>query len=97
MLVGGSVLSTDLRWREVSFVVGPREVQLTFEVYGEEGDMVRCQVRASDERFADVGQVDVDLGPLPARGQSRTVTVRTVAPATSASVRTCVLVPDRLL
>ena len=94
--VGTAVLDTDVRWREVAFDAGPDQVQVTFEVFAREGDTVRCQVRATDQRFADVGQLDVDLGPLTAQGTSSTVTVRTVSPAVSASVRTCVVLPDGL-
>ena len=92
--VGAAVLEQDVRWRDVSFeVVDDELVRVRFEVYAEEGDRLRCQVRAADARYGDVGQVEVDLGPLPARGESRTVEVRTVAPASSASVRTCVRLP----
>ena len=92
--VTAAVLDTDVRWRDVSFeVVDDRRVEVRFEVYAGEGDEVRCLVRAADARYGDVGQVEVDLGPLPARGEARTVQVRTVAPASSASVRTCVLLP----
>jgi hypothetical protein len=92
--VTANVLDTDVRWRDISFdVVDDELVQVRFEVYGEEGESVRCLVRAGDARYNDVGQVEVDLGPLPARGQAATVDVRTVAPASSASVRTCVLLP----
>ena len=89
-----AVLSDQVRWRDVGFdVVSPERVLVTFEVYADAGDRVRCQVRAADTRYGDVGQVEVDLGPLPARGQLQTVEVRTVAPAVSASVRTCVRLP----
>jgi len=92
--VTASVLDRDVRWQDVSFdAVSPEQVRVTFEVYGAEGDMVRCQVRAADTRYSDVGQLDVDLGPLPRRGERVTVEVRTLALAVSASVRTCVLRP----
>lgn len=92
-LVTLSVLGSDVRWQDVSFeVVDDELVQVRFEVYADEGDRVRCQVRAADARYGDVGQVEVDLGPLPEGGaEGRTVDVRTVAPASSASVRACVL------
>lgn len=92
--VTASVLDREVRWRDVSFdVVSAEQVRVTFEVYGAEGDLVRCQVRATDTRYSDVGQLDVDLGPLPRRGEQVTVEVRTLATAVSASVRTCVLRP----
>ncbi|WP_380165978.1 DUF4307 domain-containing protein [Jannaschia sp. R86511] len=93
--VTAALLDTDVRWRDVSFeVVDDELVQVRFEVYGAEGDRVRCQVRAADARYGDVGQVEVDLGPLPpGGGEARTVPVRTVAPAASASVRTCASLP----
>ena len=92
--VTASVLDREVRWRDVSFdVVSAEQVRVTFEVYGAEGDLVRCQVRATDTRYSDVGQLDVDLGPLPRRGEQVTVEVRTLATAVSASVRTCVRRP----
>lgn len=94
--VASSVLDHEVRWRDVAFdVVSPEVVRVTFEVYGREGDLVRCQVRAADARYSDVGQLDVDLGPLPAPGERTTVDVRTLGEASSASVRTCVLRPER--
>ncbi|MFC3686832.1 DUF4307 domain-containing protein [Aquipuribacter hungaricus] len=92
--VTASVAGPEVRWRDVAFdVLSPELVQVTFEVYGEQGQTVRCQVRAADVRYGDVGQLDVDLGPLPAGGEQATVDVRTLAPAASASVRTCVALP----
>ena len=92
--VASSVLDHEVRWRDVGFdVVSEEQVRVTFEVYGREGDEVRCQVRAADARYGDVGQTDVDLGPLPGRGEQVTVDVRTLGEASSASVRTCVLLP----
>jgi hypothetical protein len=93
-----SVVDRDARWQLVSFVVtDPEHVDVTFEVYGEEGDRLRCLVRATSDDFADVGQVEVDLAPLPAGGARReTVTVRTIAPPANAGVRTCAVLPDRL-
>ncbi len=94
--VAASVLDHEVRWRDVGFqVVSPGQVRVTFEVYGRDGDQVRCQVRAADARYGDVGQVEVDLGPLTGAGEQVTVEVRTLAEASSASVRTCVLVPGR--
>jgi hypothetical protein len=87
-------LSGGVRWQDVSFaVVDERTVRTTFEVYADPGDRVRCQVRAADARYNDVGQVDVDLGPLASRGTSTTVEVRTTGEAVTSSVRRCVLVP----
>ncbi len=93
-LVVSSLLDDGVRFRDISFaVVDDDLVQVRFEVYADEGDVVRCQVRAADARYGDVGQVEVDLGPLPAGGgEGATVDVRTVAPAASASVRACVRV-----
>lgn len=90
-------VTPDTRWRDIAFtVVDDSRVEVTFEVYASPGDVIRCQVRASDTRFVDVGQVDVDLGPLTGNGERRTVSIRTVAPAVSASVRSCVLLPQGL-
>ncbi|WP_336924135.1 DUF4307 domain-containing protein [Aquipuribacter sp. SD81] len=86
--------AADVTWRDVSFeVVDARTVRTTFEVYAEPGDRVRCQVRAADARYTDVGQVDVDLGPLQGRATSATATIRTTHEAVSSSVRTCVRLP----
>ena len=90
--VASSVLDHEVRWRDVSFdVVSAELVTVTCEVSGREGAAVRCQGRAADARYGDVGQLDVDLGPLAAAGESATVEVRTLGRASSASVRTCEL------
>ncbi len=93
-----AVLDRDVRWQTVTFeVTGPERVEVTFEVYGRSGDRVRCLVRATADDFADVGQREVDLGPLPPGGDLRvTTTVRTIAPGANAGVRTCVVLPDAL-
>jgi hypothetical protein len=93
-----AVLDRDIRWQTVSFeVTGPERVEVTFEVYGRAGDRVRCLVRATADDFADVGQREVDLGPLPPGGDLRvTTTVRTIAPGANASVRTCAVLPEPL-
>ncbi|MGF1660974.1 MAG: DUF4307 domain-containing protein [Kineosporiaceae bacterium] len=93
-----AVLDRDVRWQTVTFeVTGPERVEVTFEVYGRAGDRVRCLVRATADDFADVGQREVDLGPLPAGGDLRvTTTVRTIAPGANAGVRTCAVLPDAL-
>ncbi|MFC5379474.1 DUF4307 domain-containing protein [Aquipuribacter nitratireducens] len=93
-LVTRAVLADDVRWREVSFeVVDDHLVRTTFEVYADPGDRLRCQVRAADARYGDVGQVDVDLDPLAERATSVTTEVRTTSRAVTSSVRTCILVP----
>jgi hypothetical protein len=98
VVVGVAVLDRDVRWQTVMFqVTSPERVEVTFEVYGRAGDRVRCLVRATAEDFADVGQREVDLGPLPAGGDLRvTTTVRTIAPGANAGVRTCAVLPDAL-
>lgn len=93
-----AVTDRDAHWQMVSFVVTDDEhVAVTFEVYGDEGARLRCLVRAMGDDFADVGQVEVDLPPLPPGGAvRRTVTVRTISPPANAAVRTCAVLPDRL-
>ena len=86
-----AVTANRVSWREVGFeVVSPELTTATFEVFAPPGATVRCQVRATDTSFVDVGQVDVDLGPVPRQGLRRTVEIRTLAEASSASVRRCV-------
>ena len=95
---GLEVTDRDVRWQTVSFVVTDGEyVDVTFEVYGDEGARVRCLVRSAGDDFADAGQVEVDLGPLPSGGAVReTVTVRSIVAPANASVRTCAVLPDGL-
>lgn len=92
------ITDRDVRWQTVLFVVTDDEhVDVTFEVYGDEGARVRCVVHAASDDFADAGQVQVDLGPLPPGGAVReTVTVRSIVPPANASVRTCAVLPDGL-
>lgn len=87
----------DARWQDISYVVvDDHTVEVRFEVYAREGATVRCVVRAIDGDHADVGQVERDIGPIVGQGAGETVRIRTLRPAQGASVRTCVLLRDRV-
>jgi hypothetical protein len=93
-LVTRAVVTDDVSWREVAFTVEDEHtVRLQWEVYADPGDRLRCQVRAADGRYNDVGQVDVDLGPLEGRALAVSTEVRTTSEAVTSSVRTCVRLP----
>lgn len=88
----------DLRWSTLTFeTVSEDRVAVTFDVIGRPGDVARCVVVARSGDLADAGRAEADVGPLPDDGSQRaTVSVRTITPASTAEVRTCVLTPSPL-
>ncbi len=87
----------DARWRDVSFrSIDDDTAEATFEVFADTGTTLRCVVRAVDAELADVGRVEVDVGPVVAGAARETVVIRTLRPAVGASVGICVLLPEQL-
>ncbi len=72
-------------------VTGATSVSVTFEVQKDPDRTAICTVRAQNGRFAEVGLVDVRVGPA----RTGAVTVTTVVPtserAVSGNVKACVL------
>jgi Domain of unknown function (DUF4307) len=70
-------------------VHGPEQVDVTFQVHMPPGTTAVCTVDALAESFAQVGTVDVPVGPSEERTSQHTVTVRTSEEATSGVVDRC--------
>ncbi|GGC15562.1 DUF4307 domain-containing protein [Cellulomonas carbonis] len=93
--LGVGAALTPVTWSDVGFDLrGADEVAVTFEVARRDAaDAVVCRVEALNERYAQVGVLDVDVpagGPAVQRLQ---VTVRTSEQAVTGIVDTCEVVP----
>ncbi|ROS78623.1 DUF4307 domain-containing protein [Cellulomonas sp. PhB143] len=77
-------------WQDVGFSIqGPEQVDSTFDVTMAPGTTAVCTVQALDPGFAEVGSLDVTVGPNPTRTARYTVSVSTSQEATTAVVKTC--------
>lgn len=72
-------------------VQGPERIDVTFQVHMPPGTAAVCTVDALAESFAQVGTIDVPVGPSEERTTQHTVTVRTSEEATSGVVDRCEL------
>lgn len=70
-------------------VVGPEAVDVTFDVTMRAGTTGVCTVDALSESYAQVGTVDVPVGPNDGLVSRYTVTVRTSEEATTGVVAGC--------
>ncbi len=79
-----------VRWKDVGFAIdGPTSAQATFDVYLYSDAGATCQVRALNERFAEVGVATVDVARADGAEQRITATVVTTEEATTAVVKYC--------
>lgn len=77
-------------YADVGFSVTSAEaVEVTFDVSMPPGTEAVCTVTALSKNFAEVGAVDVEVGPEPARTTRHTVTVATTELATTGVVGDC--------
>jgi hypothetical protein len=75
---------------DVGFSVTSAEsVEVTFDVSMPPGTEAVCTVTALSRNFAEVGAVDVEVGPDTARTVRHTVTVATTELATTGVVDSC--------
>jgi len=74
-------------------VQGPEQVDVTFQVHMPPGTTAVCTVDAVAESFAQVGTIDVPVGPSQERTTQYDVTVRTSEEATTAVVDRCDVTP----
>ena len=75
---------------DVGFSVeSPEEVEVTFDVSMPPGTEAVCTVTALSKNFAEVGAVDVEVGPDTARTARHTVTIATTELATTGVVDHC--------
>lgn len=70
-------------------VVSPEEVDVTFDVSMPPGTEAVCTVTALSKNFAEVGAVDVEVGPEAARTTRHTVNIATTELATTGVVDHC--------
>jgi hypothetical protein len=71
------------------YVVSPEEVEVTFDVSMPPETEAVCTVTALSPSFAEVGAIDVEVGPDAARTTRHTVTVATTELATTGVVDHC--------
>ena len=81
----GSVDADDLGFE----LVDEHSVNVSFQVTGVQGKDVVCAVEALDEEFGVVGWKIVEIPAGDSQSQARSVTVPTVAEATTGLVNTC--------
>lgn len=75
---------------DVGFSVASAEsVDVTFDVSMPPGTEAVCTVTALSKSFAEVGAVDVEVGPSSARTERHTVTIATTELATTGVVDHC--------
>ena len=70
-------------------VASAEEVEVTFDVSMPPGTEAVCTVTALSKNFAEVGAVDVEVGPDAARTTRHTVTIATTELATTGIVDHC--------
>lgn len=85
----------DTRREPVTFVdvgfsvTSPEQVEVTFDVSMPPGTEAVCTVTALSRSFAEVGAVDVEVGPVEARTTRQVVTIATTELATTGVVDHC--------
>jgi hypothetical protein len=70
-------------------VTSPEAVEVTFDVSMPPGTEAVCTVTALSKNFAEVGAIDVTVGPDEARTSRQTVTIATTELATTGIVDHC--------
>jgi hypothetical protein len=91
--LGIRLFSDPVQWQDVGFsITGPESIDVTFQVTKDPGATVRCQVKALNKSFAEVGVLPVDVGPSSGRAQRVTATVRTAELAVTGTVDSCSVV-----
>lgn len=81
----GSVDADDLGFE----LVDEHSVNVSFQVTGVQGKDVVCALEALDEEFGVVGWKVVEIEAGDSHSQARSVTIPTVAAATTGLVNTC--------
>ncbi|HET9658442.1 MAG TPA: DUF4307 domain-containing protein [Kineosporiaceae bacterium] len=82
----------DVRWsvQDTSFTDGTR-AEITADFTLEPGHRAICTMTAANQNLTTVGLSDVTVGPSTSRTFRATIRVPTMEPATSATIRACVL------
>ncbi len=88
---GGTVSGARIGWRATNVDTSdPAVVRVSFEVTQPAGRAAVCSVRATDADGQVVGWVDVPVPPGASGTATATAAVRTIRPAASGGVVTCV-------
>ncbi len=79
-----------VHWQDVAFDVSANaHAGLTFDVTLRPGTTTVCTVHALNRAFAEVGRMDVPVGPSTARTVRRSVVIATSEQAVTAVVKRC--------
>lgn len=93
--VGWGIMTVPVRTQDAGFaIVDETAVDVTFVVVRDPDATLVCRVRALSEGFAEVGAVDVTVGPSEDRTVTVTTRVATSAPATTGVVQACDVVAE---
>jgi hypothetical protein len=88
--VAWGVANEPVRWADAGFTVrGDTAVDVTFQVTTAPGSVAVCTVRALNDARAEVGLLDVRVGPSTSGTIRTTATVPTTERAVAAAVRAC--------
>lgn len=91
--LASGVTRDPVQWQDVGFsITGPESIDVTFEVTKDPEDTARCRIRALSRSYAEVGVLEVDLGPASESVQRFTVTLATSELAVTGTVEGCELV-----
>lgn len=81
-----------VRWDDVGYRVdGPASTEITFDVTMAPGSTAQCRVQALSSSYAQVGVLDVVVGPSERRSTRYTETIATAEEAVTAVVDTCTI------
>lgn len=88
--IGLAQASTPVRYDDVGFkVLSSEQIDVSFKVSMEPGSRAECTIDALAESYAQVGTVDVVVGPEDQLENHYTVTVSTSELATTGIVESC--------
>ena len=88
--VGVGTLRDPVQWRDVGYHVdGATAIDVTFDVTKSTAATATCRVRALSQSYAEVGVMDVPVGPGTTSTQRVTVTVPTSETAVTGTVQSC--------
>ena len=88
--VGLHQLTDPVQWSDVGYHVnGPTSIDVTFDVTKAPSASATCHVHALSQTFAEVGVLDVPVGPGTTSTQRLTVTLPTSERAVTGTVVSC--------
>ncbi len=88
--VGAATLRDPVQWQDVGYhVADSTSISVTFDVTKSPSASATCRVEALSESYAQVGVLDVAVGPGTTNTQRVTVTLPTSQTAVTGTVRSC--------